>query len=120
VPSAEPTEEPIVALTFEQPSVKAGLPAQNGSYGATTPVAAAGRYITWRAVLGPDGSGQVVAVEVATRLDGAWTGWSKLTSQVADADGTVVFSWRQQTPAWISVRFALPTDRSTALQGRWR
>jgi hypothetical protein len=61
-----------------------------------------------------------VDVEVATRLDGTWTGWSKLTSRVADGDGVVVFSWRQVTPAWISVRFALPSSVSRALQGRWR
>lgn len=120
VPSVAPSGEPIAALTFDDSGVKAGLPAQNGRYGAATPVVAAGRYISWRAVVGPDGSGQVVDVEVATRLDGAWTGWSKLTTRLAGADGAVVFSWRQQTPVWISIRFALPTDRSTALQGRWR
>jgi hypothetical protein len=100
--------------------VKLGLPAQGGAYGATTPVAARGQYITWRASLGPGGSGARIDVEIATRLDGAWTGWSALTTRTADAQGTVVFSWRQQTPAWISVRFALASGHSRALQGRWR
>lgn len=121
VPSPEPGDDPIAALTFVQQGVKAGLPAQSGSYGATTPVAATGQYISWRAVVGPDGSGQAIDVEVATRLNGTWTGWSRLTTRVADPDGTVVFTWRQQTPAWISVRFALPAaSHSIALQGRWR
>ncbi len=120
VPSAEPTSEPTAVPTFGQPGVKVGLPADEAAYGLTTPVAPTGRYITWRADVGPDGAGRRIDVEVATRLGGTWTGWSSLTTRVADPEGTAVFSWRQQTPAWISVRFALESNHSIALQGRWR
>jgi hypothetical protein len=71
-------------------------------------------------VVGAAASGQAIDVEVATRLNGTWTGWSRLTTRVVDAEGVVVFSWRQLTPAWISVRFAQQPAVSTALQGRWR
>ena len=119
-PTARSTPDPSVEPTFEPPTAKLGLPAQRGEYGLTTPVAARGQYITWRSSVGPSGASQGVDVEIATRLDGAWTGWSTLTNRMADAQGTVVFSWRQQTPAWISVRFALPSGHSRSLQGRWR
>ena len=119
-PTTEPSAEPTAVLTFEQPGVKTGLPSQSGRFGTATPIARVGQYISWRAVVGPGGSGQAIDVEVATRLDDDWTGWSKLTSRDADAEGIVVFTWRQQTPAWISVRFALPSSHSIALQGRWR
>ena len=123
-PSTAPTDGPTAApsgsVTFEQPGVKAGLPGQGGSYGATTPVVPRGQYISWRAVMDVAGSGPVVDVEVATRLNGTWTGWSTLTTRTIGPDGVVVFSWRQGTPAWISVRFALPSGHSSALQGRWR
>jgi hypothetical protein len=119
-PSTAPTDGPIGSVTFEEPGVKAGLPAQSGSYGATTPVVPRGGYISWRGVVAGAGPGVVVDVEVATRHNGTWTGWSKLTTRTIGADGAVVFSWRQGTPAWISVRFALPSGHSSALQGRWQ
>ena len=119
-PEPTPSPSPTPTPTFEEVGVKAGLPTADGAYGSTTPAVARGDYITWRAVVGAAGAGQSVDVEVATRLDGTWTGWSKLTTRVADADGIVLFSWRQLTPAWISVRFAHLTTVSTALQGRWR
>jgi hypothetical protein len=119
-PAPTPSPAPPTALTFEQPGVKAGLETPTGGYGSTTPAVARGEYISWRVVVGPAGAGQAVDVEVATRLDGTWTGWSTLTTRVADVDGIVVFSWRQVTPAWISVRFAHGTTVSRALQGRWR
>jgi hypothetical protein len=119
-PTARSTPDPSVEPTFEPPGVKLGLPAQGGEYGLTTPIAARGQYITWRSSVGPNGAGQGVDVEIATRLDGAWTGWSTLTNRTADAQGTVVFSWRQRTSAWISIRFALPSGHSRSLQGRWR
>ena len=119
-PTAGPTAAPSGLLSFEQLGVKAGLPGQGGSYGATTPVVPRGQYISWRAVVPAAGSGEVADVEVATRLNGTWTGWSTLTTRTVDPDGVVVFSWRQGTPAWISVRFALPSGHSSALQGRWR
>ena len=119
-PSSSPTPVPTTVLTFEEAGVKAGLPTQDGSYGSTTPAVIRGEYISWQAAVGPSGGGQTIDVEVATRLDGTWTGWSKLTTRVADPAGVVVFSWRQVTPAWISVRFVHQTSVSTALQGRWR
>jgi hypothetical protein len=131
-PTAEPTPEPTAQATseptppapaepiFGTTSVMLGLPEQGGTPGATTPVAALGQYVTWRAVLGVANDGKPIDVEVATRLQGRWTGWSKLTSRVADAEGVVAFSWRQRSPAWISVRFAVPEGQSNALQGRWR
>ena len=112
IPAAKPAAVSIAA--------KLGRPADRTPYGVTTPIAALGQYITWRLIVPAADAGRAFDVEVATRLDGAWTGWSKLTSRVADARGSVVFSWRQRTPAWIKVRFALASGSSKALQGRWR
>jgi hypothetical protein len=105
---------------IEAMAVMLGLPEQGGRPSATTPVAALGEYITWTAFVGAANAGKAFDVEVAARLQGTWTGWSKLTSRTADEQGAVVFSWRQQAPAWISVRFAYPALPSKALQGRWR
>jgi hypothetical protein len=120
VPSPTTSPPATAAALFEEVGVKAGLPDQNGTYGSTTPAVARGEYISWRVVVGAAASGQAIDVEVATRLNGTWTGWSRLTTRVVDAEGVVVFSWRQLTPAWISVRFAQQPAVSTALQGRWR
>ncbi len=120
VPTSQPTAVPTAQPTARPIAVKLGRPTEGGTYGATVPVAALGQYITWRVIIDAADAGKAFDVEVATRLEGSWTGWSKLTSRVADARGTVVFSWRQRTPAWIRVRFALPTGPSRALQGRWR
>ena len=119
-PTASATAIPAAKPTPVSIKVKLGGPAERGTYGVTTPVAALGQYITWRLIVPAVDAGKAFDVQVATRLDGAWTGWSKLTSRVADARGSVVFSWRQRTPAWIKVRFALPSGSSKALQGRWR
>ena len=116
--SSPPTSPP--ALLFEEAGVKPGLPTQSADYGVITPAVARGEYISWRVVVGPAGAGLPIDVEVATRLNGTWTGWSDLTTRVADGEGVVVFSWRQLTPAWISVRFAHGGVVSRALQGRWR
>lgn len=116
VPTSQSTAKPSAVPT----AVKLGRPTEGGTYGVRMPVAGLGQYITWRVIVDAADAGKAFDVEVATRLEGAWTGWSKLTSRVADERGTVVFSWRQRTPAWIKVRFVLPTGPSKALQGRWR
>jgi hypothetical protein len=118
--TAQPSALAAVEPVFESVVVMLGLPAQGGKPGVTTPVATLGEYITWTASVGTANAGKPIDVEVAARLQGRWTGWSTLTSRVADAQGAVVFSWRQRTPTWISVRFAHPALPSTALQGRWR
>jgi hypothetical protein len=115
-PSAEPPARPAkVSIT-----AKVGRPTDGGTYRATTPVASPGDYITWRMVVDRGDAGKTFGVEVSVRLDGTWTNWTPLTSRVADARGTVLFSWRQKTPTWIRVRFVLPGGPSSGLQGRWR
>ena len=99
---------------------KLGRPGQSGTYAAKTAVTAVGDYITWRVIVGPAEAGKTFDVEVGVRLEGTWTGWSKLTSRAANARGEVLFSWREQTPTWIRIRFVLPTGPSLGLQGRWR
>lgn len=118
--TAQPTPVAATKPIVEATAVMLGLPGQGETAGTTTPVAALGEYITWTATVDAANSGMAFDVEVAARLQGRWTGWSKLTSRVADADGVVTFSWRQQASAWISVRFAHPGLPSRALQGRWR
>jgi len=115
-PAAQPTARPSPRAI----AAKVGRPADRGAYRTTTPLASLGDYITWRVIVGPADAGKTFGVEVGVRLDGTWTGWTKLTSRVADARGAVAFSWRQNTPAWIRVRFVLPTGPSLGLQGRWR
>jgi hypothetical protein len=118
--TAQPTPVAATKPIVEATDVMLGLPGRGETAGTTTPVAALGEYITWTATVGAANFGMAFDVEVAARLQGRWTGWSKLTSRVADADGVVIFSWRQQASAWISVRFAHPALPSRALQGRWR
>lgn len=120
LPTPEPTPPPTPAPIVESVGVMLGLPRQGDTFGVTTPVANLGQYITWRATVGAAHAGKPFDVEFATRLAGRWTGWSKLTSRVADTQGVLEFSWQQRTPAWISVRFSHPAGPSQALQGRWR
>lgn len=118
--TAELSAEPAAQSTNRPIAAKLGRPADSGAYRATTPVASLGDYITWRLIVDPAEAGKTFGVEIGVRLDGTWTAWTKLTSRVADSRGVVVFSWRQRTPAWIRVRFVLPTGPSMGLQGRWR
>lgn len=119
-PTPAPAPKPTAAPTPVTIAVKLGSPTQRGRYSRETPVAAIGRYITWRAIIGAESAGETFDVEVALRLEGVWTGWAKLTSRVVDAEGALVFTWRQRSPTWVSVRFALANGPSRALQGRWR
>ncbi len=88
---------------------------------SSTKVAAVGRYVTWRALMGPDAVGKPVAVWMATKgADGRWTAFARVTSRVADAAGVVTYSRRETTTAWVSVRLVFDTITSTAVQARWR
>ena len=100
---------------------KLGVASTPGAYTATTKVAAIGRYVTWQAALGPDAAGKPVAVLAARKnADGTWTAFSRVTSRVADAAGVVTYSRRETGASWISLRMAVDSIVSTAVQARWR
>ncbi len=123
VPSATPPTACQRPWAERPPSVgsKLGLPATAGAYTARTKVSPLGAYVTWRGNLGLAAAAKVVGVEVATkRANGTWTPFARVTSRVADASGGVVFSRRQGSPAWISVRFVGAGVVSGSSQARWR
>lgn len=100
---------------------KLGLPATTGAYTPATKISPLGGYVTWQSKLGPAAAAKTVAVLVATkRADGTFGPFTRLTGRVADASGTVTFSWRSSVPRWISVRFGLDAVLSTPTQARWR
>jgi hypothetical protein len=100
---------------------KLGLPATPGTYTPTTKVSPLGKYVTWQSNFGPAAAGKTVAVLVAAKkADGTFGPFNRLTGRVADASGTVTFSWRESVPKWVSVRFGLDAILSTPTQARWR
>jgi hypothetical protein len=100
---------------------KAGLSSAPGAFRTATTLASLSRYVTWQGSFTSAAAGRNVGVLVATRkADGTWTPFARVTSRVANQFGVVVYSRREASPAWISVRFGLDSALSTASQARWR
>jgi hypothetical protein len=101
---------------------KLGLVSAPGSYTADTKVAGLGKYVTWQANLGAGAAGKVVGVYVSTKGgDGTWGAWTRVTGRTADATGTLLYSRREASSSWLSVRFSGDGVSFTkATQARWR
>lgn len=103
-------------------SSKLGLASTPGTYTTATKAASLRRYVTWRAQFGSTAAGETVGVYVSKKgANGAWSAWTRHTGRVADSSGTVVYSRREATPIWLSVRFSADGIGFTrATQARWQ
>lgn len=117
-------------LTIGEPSPlfitttnKLNLPtASPTTYNTATEVARFGQYVTWRGFAGTALANETIGVEVAAKnADGTWSAFTRLTSRKADANGVVLFYWRESSAKWLSVRFVGPAGNTgNAVQARWR
>lgn len=96
-------------------------------YTTTTPKRTrVGTYVTWRFTGGRALAGKRVDILMATWAKGAWGTARKITSRVADANGTVTYSWKSTAATGVYVRVRLPgsstyaTSTSRALAAFWR
>jgi GH25 family lysozyme M1 (1,4-beta-N-acetylmuramidase) len=96
-------------------------------YTTTTPkTARKGTWVTWRFTGGKAMAGQRVNVLMATRVNGTWSKARTVTTRWADANGTVVFSWKSGSTTMVYARVQWPgnasygVSTSRALAVAWR
>lgn len=100
---------------------KPGAPSSPGIYGPATTIAPVGTSVTWRAVFGPDFAGLTIAVAIAERAsDGSWGPFERITSRIADGNGSVTFTWSEASPRWVSIRFSFDATTTYGVQAVWQ
>lgn len=110
-------------LTIGAPATSAGSAlgvAPAGPFTTTTKVQARGKYVTFRFDLGTAAAGKPVTILAATKTGTTWSGFTAVTTRIADANGVVIYYARQSTATWKSYRAQESTTNVTpARQARW-
>jgi hypothetical protein len=115
-------------------SVKAGAPSQgalsssicaaacSGAYGTATPVVSPGTYISWRGSGGASFASATIYVWIAKKnSDGTWGAFTKFTSRIAVATGTMYFNWKLTSTGWYcALRQHGYVRGQRRTPGRWR
>jgi hypothetical protein len=94
---------------------------QVGAFTTSTKVQKVGMYVTFRFDFGVVAAGAHVDIWGATKTGNDWTGFSKVTSRVANASGVVYYYIRQSSATWMSYRAAWGGGgvMTPARQARW-
>jgi hypothetical protein len=77
---------------------------QVGSFTTATKVTKKGKYVTYRFDFGVAAAGQAVKIWGATKTGNDWSGFSAVTTRVANASGVVYYYIRQNAATWKSYR----------------
>jgi hypothetical protein len=93
-----------------------------GAFTTGTKVQAKGKYVTFRFDFGIAAAGAHFEIWAATKTGNDWSGFSKVTSRVANASGVVYYYIRQNSATWKSYRAYWTGGGvwSPARQARWR
>jgi len=93
-----------------------------GSFTTSTKVQVKGKYVTFRFDLGISAAGAHVEIWGATKTGNDWSGFSRVTSRIANASGVVYYYIRQNSATWKSYRAYWPSGGvwTPARQARWR
>jgi hypothetical protein len=96
-------------------------------YTTTSPkTARLGTWVTWRFAGGKAMASQRVNILMATRVNGTWSKARTVTTRWADANGTVVFSWKSSSATMVYARVqwlgnaSYGVSTSRALSVAWR
>lgn len=112
------------SITIGAPATSAGSAlgiAPNGPFTTTTKIQVRGRYVTFRFDLGVAAANKPVTILAATKTGLTWSGFTAVTTRIANAQGVVIYYVRQSTATWKSYRAQESTTNVTpARQARWR
>lgn len=77
---------------------------QVGAFTTSTKVQRVGRYVTYRFDFGVGAAGQAVRILGATKTGNDWSGFTVVTTRIANASGVVYYHIRHSSPTWRSYR----------------
>lgn len=93
----------------------------SGPFSLTTKIAHLNKYVTVKISFGSGAAGQHVGILVAKKnSSGVWSSFVLKTGRIANSNGDVYYYWRSSSTAWLSIRGALASAKSNAVQARWR
>jgi hypothetical protein len=94
---------------------------QVGAFTTATKVQTVGKYVTYRFDFGVAAAGQAVQIWGATKTGNDWSGFSVVTTRVANASGVVYYYARQNAVTWKSFRgyWVGGGSWTPARQARW-
>ena len=93
-----------------------------GAFTISTKVQAVRRYVTYRFDFGVAAAGAAVRILGATKTGNDWSGFSVVTTRIANASGVVYYHIRQNSATWKSYRanWVGGGAWTPARQARWR